>query len=716
MTSPLLGKPAAGVGVDTRRRARGELGGALGIGLLVVLGAAGCEIRRSPGRPLLTSSPDPAVSLATRLPRGADTCVVARAGAVGREHAELLSPLSRAHLGLAWQLPISAYAEVARRMPRRRRRREIWLSTSDPSRLREHLLGRAPVGIRLESECDAGRTWCLDDRGRGVFRLHRGPWGPSFPVEGYGEEVPSDVSLACGRRLAASPSLLEVAIGEESSPTPDDFDAQAQLAAVPGQRAQLLYRDARGVRLLHTIGPVNAAAELRVPFEAFERLHGARANALRRSFDGRTLRLVATYLWEDLAFQARDREFAREAAAAEAAESDLVPPAQVDVANGALLTNQLRLRRGALGELLEADPIDEDAVRAQALPLVALLLRAFGAHPEETHALRQAVELVLWPLRDGERARQLLVENLAAEELALGPFAEHRRRAAALAGTDDELVGLLAEADLEVRVAELALFRRAARVGGRFDYAIAEDGWRRFAQMRRHGALARPLRRSVRVPRAGLAELMLALAELDPQPGFEPPVHALVWSMSATPEGDEPIFIRPGGVTVQGASVCVGLSLGAAGRAKVGEGRRPSPDGLFEWSRCMAPRRDGDFLAVLVLGAGELAQSPVVLRGTVRGEEVEVRAASAARELDWERVARWLAAPLTMWGAGGFQSEAPIEVFEPGPELPGILEALRDAEFSCSAEGPLLRCFSSADRASAREAWIEALGSSLRRR
>lgn len=418
----------------------------LGVCVLLI----GCGVApRGTVRPGESTSSDEAVELAGLLPRGTQTCVAARIGALPANRRALAAELAAAPPDdyvssrfptlspLAWipELDVTAIA-FGRQAPADRPGGRVMLIRFRASRIdAERILATQRVervfasesaaAACVDAECRAsvGRATFLDDH---TLRIVTGFWWSDMPLLQESE---------CVDLLTATPNAFAV------------WDTGTAFGS-PRVRATVAADDTRVVRLATPEHFASEPAEEIAAYNDRERRNGA-----RRIVRAREEQWELTTLWEDLAFVAADATRLRVAMQAQGSRSlEIVPVQDVDVDNQEEFERQAQLRLAAGGQTADAE-------------LYELCVRRVAVAPWDAIAAERVVS-TLWMRHD--YAGVVEVADRAIDETGERPFAPAARAALSILDSSRFVDRLVAD-DL-LQPAERAPFRswlRSSRIVAR---------------------------------------------------------------------------------------------------------------------------------------------------------------------------------------------------------------------------------------------------------
>lgn len=583
-----------------------------------------------PPKAIPAAHDDAAVELALRLPAGADRCAVTRPGHLSATRRALLGLLGRGGPG-AWLSRASVVAHAwAERSDDEGRTASIILlrANGDPTEVRKAVQDEIRVRVAWEGgrcpgpDCDAYRARFLDAH---TLELERGPW----PADASG-----GVTARCVTLARTHPNALEV------SARRGQVLVRSLADLVPRRIESVLEQVPGGVRLVRKrwMSTEEWAERARV----MDLTPGGPGDlsdiASEFSSERRGRLVVSTYHFEfeDLYLAAQDQRRLRQAEAAVARQSFLLPPDKVDPNDLRQVRRQVALRLAAMAQT--APPLRREHVQA----LRKVLDRAVAAHPEAFDLRRRYVRLLLDELGDPRRA-----ETLADDALARGPDDPEQWKLLAREARAAQSEDLLREALVHDGVTSARDARRAAhdlvelRKDG-VDYALAEGAMRVATVLGEGPAVKSPSLRPITPP------VRFALSSVLP-------------SLVALVDAGEP--------STAGRAVYFAVR----GRAVLDRSGPDSPCLVFHQAHgdrmCVVGLNGGIDARAITLGRAlpqQLADGPVelvvatarddapaglrpVLRVTGRVEGAQILIDHGPARLggaDWDRVRRYLAEPL----------------------------------------------------------------------
>jgi hypothetical protein len=439
---------------------------------LAALGACGhgsqppLRVPTAPGRtPAAPPGPDRALDLLSRLPAGADRCVMVRPARVPAARRGLLARVSQAE-PLAWiaGLGIEAYvsAQLERRTGPSGQVTLLWMRAKGTARIRALLAAHSGLGLHWEDDAPACSPLECPLRARSlgdhVVQIERGPFVPN---------ARAGVEQQCARMAERSRTAVELSVARSRAFGSFSF------SGLPVRASSELHASATGIH-------VSRVDRMRDPIEAERALgegptadlllprSGSLGSNLRRVRDGASIRTELDLLWEDLEL-ARDDE-ARLQAAPRAAEALLSEPPAADVGAPARredvlaeLGYRLELMQRAAGEPRKAE--------AQAARV--LLERALQRDPEDEGLALLLAELLLSEHAEAAPARAL-VQRFAARPGANRGWPAIARHVAALTGVDALAHALVEHGMLDRRRARVVAHEIVAQMRDGTSYDRAE--------------------------------------------------------------------------------------------------------------------------------------------------------------------------------------------------------------------------------------------------
>ncbi len=442
----------------------------LGIGLVLVFAACGGGVAVPRGRAVHAAQersigPDAAVELAARLPRGADSCAVARTGALSALRRTLYRRLSHGDpVAFLPDAPFVAVATALRVLPNRRRVQVVLVRTSaGPDFVRSFLDERS--GLRLDWSTGAAprsgvvRARFLDEH---TVELVNGRF-PESSVAGVG--------IRCAELAATNPLAIEVASRRGESlfvgGLGPDLERIEFLVSTTDHRLR--------IERTTTLGGDDSGFDARaipgLDGPGFGRLPAAvLADSVEESVDGRQLRHAMSFRWEDLALALEDEGRALAGVLADAATHQAQPADSFDVSDLEAVRVQRELWR-ARADAFGAPGID---ARRQ---LRVLLERAIGAHPQEADLRRDLFELFVRGLGDAPAAARVAADAIRDGVGDAAEFAQLRREALAHGDVRGLADALASDGVVPPRLASDAAVALAAAVLEGADYSFAEAAY-----------------------------------------------------------------------------------------------------------------------------------------------------------------------------------------------------------------------------------------------
>jgi len=406
--------------------------------------------------------PDAAVELAARLPRGADSCAVARTGALSSLRRSLYLRLSHGHpLAFLPDAPFVAVATALRVLPNRSRARVVLVRTSaGPDVVRHFLDERSGLRLDWSTGADARpgfvRARFVDEH---TVELANG----RFP-----ESVAQGVGARCAELASKYPVAFEVASRRGESLFVGGLGPELERIEFRASTTDHRLRIERTTTFGGDESGFHASAIPEADGPGFGRLPArVLAESVEKSVDGRQIQHTMSFWWDDLALASADEGRARAGALADRATHQAQPAGSFDVTNIEAVRVQRELWR-ARGEAFGSSGID---ARRQ---LRVLLERAIGAHPQEADLRRDLFELLVRGLGDAPAAARAAADAIRDGVGDSAEFAQLRREALAQGDPRGLAEALASDGVVPPRLAPDAAVALAAAVVEGADYAFAE--------------------------------------------------------------------------------------------------------------------------------------------------------------------------------------------------------------------------------------------------
>jgi hypothetical protein len=590
-----------------------------------------------------------------RLPAHAQSCAVARPGALSSRERWLANRLVHSHDAI-WlgDARIVAAAQASQTDSINRSSSVILLRVSGDVEEARDAIERS-VPLDGEETPFGSHHYRVEIAGPHTLSIRRGPWTDGLP----------GAESRCRELARAQPDAFEVASAAQFDPLGlPELD-------LPQRIDHVLERTASGVvveRRAFLAG--SSASDIDFTGELDPLVPDSRASF----WDGAAHVIETRYLWEDLELAREDQERFAEADRLAREEARPRTLEQIDVSNSAVVRMEVRRWEEAVAAVQGAPR------EARARELRRILDAAWIAHPSESEFASVLYELLMTELHEPSAAAALALDVIRSAPSDERGWRSHRRAALARVGAAE-----LAPALVEDGMARPAESARAARdileiLSQRDDYDFAESAWL---------AAVRP----AELGRTALVPATVALVLAGREPAGLQSLYVLARGranetayVAAAADGTVVARLDRGDrVMVVGADIAEVDASSARLSRQALQALAPGPVtiGVF-----FLPFHSDD----------NRASARVVIAGTLdaRGFTIE-RAAWGASRVSWERVSQYVAGPLEAIEPNQLFPPAEIAINAEGTrELELVLDA-RDSvpDVSCRAIELRVECTSS---------------------